>query len=390
MQQHYDIVVVGGGMTGAAMALGLARSGWSAALLEHQPAAVVGPDTPPGLRVSALSCTSVELLKQLAVWPAVEQMRCAPWRRLETWEQHGSEVIFDAASLALPELGFMVENSVLQSALWQQLACWPDVDLLCPARLLDMEKITTGWKLTLDNGQQLQTRLVIGADGAHSVVRRLAGIGSTGWHYRQACLLVSVETETPAGDITWQQFFHSGPRAFLPLTGHQASLVWYDSPARIRQLQMLPLPALNAEITRAFPARLNTVHARAAGSFPLLRHHAQRYVQPGLVLLGDAAHTIHPLAGQGVNLGYRDLRVLLEVLNGARTAALPWESEALLLTYQHRRRADNLLMQSAMDFFYATFSNDNMLLKRVRHRVLTCVQRSDWIKKQALKYALGW
>ncbi|EKN4689507.1 3-demethoxyubiquinol 3-hydroxylase [Yersinia ruckeri] len=388
-QQSYDVVVVGGGMVGAATALGLAQSGWSVALLEHEAPVPFDSQSAPDLRISAIGCTSVGLLKQLGAWSRVQEMRYAPYRRLETWEMPGSAVVFDAASLALPELGFMVENRVLQLALWQQIETCANLTLLCPSRLQSMARVDRCWKLTLDTQEQIQARLVVGADGANSQVRRLAGIGTSGWQYRQSCMLISIKTGAPQQDVTWQQFFPSGPRAFLPLFDHWASLVWYDSPQRIRQLQNMPLEQLNQEITRAFPDRLGRVNAVAAGSFPLTRRHAQRYVQAGLVLLGDAAHTINPLAGQGVNLGYRDVDALLDVLSQARDLAEDWSSEAVLLRYQRKRRSDNLMMQSGMDLFYKAFSNDLPPVKMIRNLALIAAQRAGKLKEHALKYALG-
>ncbi|MFI0489367.1 MAG: 3-demethoxyubiquinol 3-hydroxylase [Yersinia sp. (in: enterobacteria)] len=388
-QQSYDVIVVGGGMVGAAAALGLAQQGWSVALLEHEAPRPFDADSVPDLRVSAIGCTSVSLLRQLGAWPGIQQMRCTPYRRLETWEQPGSQVIFDAASLSLPQLGFMVENRVLQLALWQQMAECPNLTLLCPSRLQSMVRVGELWQVTLDAQQEIQSRLMVGADGANSLVRCLAGIGISGWQYRQSCMLITVETDTVQQDTTWQQFFPTGPRAFLPLFDNWASLVWYDSPQRIRQLQAMPMAQLNQEIAAAFPPRLGTVKAVAAGSFPLLRHHAQRYVQPGLVLLGDAAHTINPLAGQGVNLGYRDVDALLEVLNQARELAEPWHTDAVLLRYQRRRRTDNLMMQSGMDLFYTAFSNDLPPLKFVRNLALIAAQRAGKLKTHVLRYALG-
>ncbi|OVY62329.1 3-demethoxyubiquinol 3-hydroxylase [Yersinia pestis] len=388
-QPNYDVVVVGGGMVGAAAALGLAQIGWSVALLEHDAPAPFDKDSVPDLRVSALGCTSVALLKQLGAWPQVQQMRYAPYRRLETWEQPGSQVVFDAASLSLPELGFMVENRILQLALWQQFAECPNLTLLCPSRLQSMVRIDDYWKVTLNEQEEIQGRLVIGADGANSLVRRLAGIGTSGWQYRQSCMLITVETDVMQQDTTWQQFFPTGPRAFLPLFDHWASLVWYDSPQRIRQLQAMSMAQLSQEIAAFFPSRLGAVKAIAAGAFPLVRRHAQQYVKPGLVLLGDAAHTINPLAGQGVNLGYRDVDALLEVLSQARELAEPWHSEQVLLRYQRRRRTDNLMMQSGMDLFYTAFSNDLPAVKFARNLALMVAQRAGELKEHALRYALG-
>lgn len=387
-ESHFDVVVVGGGMVGAALASGLAQQGFSIAVLEQEEAASFDAQSDPDIRISAIGSASVALLKQLEVWPAVQQMRCAPYRRLETWEWQTASVEFDAASLGLPELGYMVENRVLQRALWQRLQ-QQDVALLCPARLKALSEYNGGWTLTLDNDQQIKARLVVGADGANSQVRQLAGIGIHGWNYSQSCMLISIQCEHPAGDTTWQQFTPNGPRAFLPLFDNRASLVWYDAPARIRQLQAMPMAQLQKEIQAAFPARLGRFSALAAGSFPLVRRHATRYVMNGLALVGDAAHTINPLAGQGVNLGYRDVDALIEVLTDARDKAEAWSSEQVLRRYQRKRHADNLLMQSGMDLFYFTFSNQLAPLKVIRNLGMIAAQHSGVLKRQALRYALG-
>lgn len=388
-QKGYDAVVVGGGMVGAVAALGLAQAGWSVALLEHQAPQVFEAQNPPDLRISAIGCTSVGLLKQLGAWSAVMAMRTAAYRRLETWEWGSSRVVFDAASLGLPELGFMVENRILQLALWQHLAQCDNLVLRCPSWLQSLQRVDGRWRLTLDSAETLEARLVVGADGAQSQVRRLAAIGIDGWQYRQSCILITVDTGVPQQDITWQQFFPSGPRAFLPLYNQWASLVWYDSPQRIRQLQAMPPLLLEGEITEAFPERLGAVRVHAAGAFPLVRRHAQRYVLPGLALLGDAAHTINPLAGQGVNLGYRDVDVLLKVLGEARERGEDWSCESVLLRYQRQRRPDNLLMQSGVDLFYSVFSKNLAPLSVARNLALMAAQRAGKLKQHALKYALG-
>jgi len=386
----FDAVVVGGGMVGAAAALGLAKRGFNVAMIEHEAPAVFDAEATADLRISAIGCASVRLLQQFGAWQGVEQMRSTPYRRLETWEKPGSEVIFDAAALGLPELGHMVENRVLQLALWQQVEQQESIRCYCPSRLQHLSKQDgDSWALQLTTGELLQTKLVIAADGANSLVRQLSGIGVDGWQYRQSCMLISVETEIADQDATWQQFFPSGPRAFLPLFGHNASLVWYDSPQRIRYLQSLNMKQLAQEVSQAFPARLGAIKALSAGAFPLVRRHAQRYVLPGLVLVGDAAHTINPLAGQGVNLGYRDIEALLDVLTESRDRQEVWWSEKVLQRYQRRRRLDNMMMQSGMDLFYTAFSNDLAPVRALRNVALMAAQRAGSLKVKALKYALG-
>lgn len=383
--RHTDVAVIGGGMVGGALALGLAQNGFSVVVLDKAPPPAFDPTAQPDVRISAISAASVQLLRSLGVWDAVLAMRAHPWRRLETWEWETAHVVFDAAELKLPNLGYMVENNVLQLALWQALEAHPQVTLLHGNALTEMQ----GQHLHLAEGTEIVARLVVGADGAQSQVRQLAGIGVHGWQYPQSCMLITVKSENEPGDSTWQQFTPTGPRAFLPLYDNWASLVWYDTPARIRQLQSLTMAQLQREIIAHFPERSGNVTPVAAAAFPLTRRHAQRYVQAGLALVGDAAHTIHPLAGQGVNLGYRDVDALLDVLTNARSVGEDWASLQVLQRYQSRRRVDNLLMQSGMDLFYAGFSNDLGPLRILRNVGLMAAQRAGVLKRQALKYALG-
>lgn len=388
----HDAIVVGGGMVGAAAAVGLAMRGRSVAVIDHETPTPFVPDSQPDIRISAIGCTSVKLLKRLGAWDDIAAMRATPYRRLETWEWDNSNVIFDSQDLALPELGFMVENRVLQLGLWRQFERYPNLSPYCPSRLADMTRPDDkkgDWELSLDSGERLRAPLVIGADGANSAVRELAGIGVTGWQYRQWCMLILIKTDLPQQDITWQRFYPSGPRAFLPLSDGYATLVWYDAPARIRQLQAMSHVALAREVLLAFPERLGNVEVKGAGSFPLVRRHAQRYVKQGVVLIGDAAHTINPLAGQGVNLGYRDVETLLDVLAEAEKRK---ESDAYaeaLKRYERRRYPDNLLMQTGMDVFYNAFSNDVAPLALVRNLGLMLAERSGKLKEKALRYALG-
>ncbi|HCB1500693.1 TPA: 2-octaprenyl-3-methyl-6-methoxy-1,4-benzoquinol hydroxylase [Klebsiella michiganensis] len=384
-----DVVIVGGGMVGGALALGLAQRGFTVTVIEKNAPPAFDASSPPDVRISAISASSVGLLKSLGVWDAVRAMRAHAYRQLETWEWESAHVAFNATELELPELGYMVENNVLQLALWQALEAHAQVSLHVGASLKEMRHAEAHASLTLTDDNQYDARLVIGADGANSQVRQLAGIGVQAWQYQQSCMLISVKCEDDPGDSTWQQFTPTGPRAFLPLFDHWASLVWYDTPTRIRQLQGMNMVQLQQEIARHFPSRLGEVTPLSAGAFPLTRRHALQYVKPGLALVGDAAHTIHPLAGQGVNLGYRDVDALLDILSRAREHSEEWSSLPVLKRYQARRRADNLIMQTGMDLFYAGFSNDLGPVRTLRNIGLMAAGRAGVLKRQALKYALG-
>lgn len=391
-----DVAIVGGGMVGGTLALGLARQGFRVTVLEQAPPLPFAATPAPDVRVSAISQGSVALLEQLEVWPRVMALRCHPYQQLETWEWDSAHVHFTASQLAVPQLGYMVENNVLQWALWQMLNEHPLVTLQTTSHQVQMQTHichnhgrNEQRQLIFNDGQRLKARLVVAADGANSQLRRQAGIGLYGWQYHQACLLITVRLVTPAGDTTWQQFTPDGPLAFLPLFDCWATLVWYQHPARIRQLQALTVTQLREHILAAFPSRLGDITPHAWDAFPLTRRHALRYVQPGFALLGDAAHTIHPLAGQGVNLGYRDVRTLLEVLTQARLRGEAWNSETVLQRYQRRRILDNHVMQSGMDLLYAGFSNNKPPLRLLRNLGLMAAQRAGLLKHQVLKYALG-
>lgn len=387
--QHTEIAVVGGGMVGGALALGLAQLGFKVTVVEQAAPPAFDDAQKPDVRISAVSAASVDLLRGLGVWDSVLSMRAHPYRRLETWEWESAHVTFDASELKLPLLGYMVENNVLQLALWQAMEGHANITLRVPASLNALRRHEGGYLLELNNGEELAARLVVGADGANSQVRQMAGMGIHAWQYQQSCMLITVKCENDPGNSTWQHFTPTGPHAFLPLFERWASLVWYDTPARIRQLQGLSMEQLQQAIATHFPRRLGHVTPVAAGGFPLTRRHAVKYVRAGLALVGDAAHTIHPLAGQGVNLGYRDVEALLDVMSSARERSEPWASEQVLKRYQNRRMADNFMMQSGMDLFYAGFSNDLGPVRILRNIGLMAAERAGGLKRQALKYALG-
>ena len=384
--EQYDVIVAGGGMVGAAAAIGLAQQGLDVAVIDGYAPQPFMSAQAMDLRVSAISPRSVALLEQLGAWQTVTAMRLCPFKRLETWEHPECRTRFNADEMQLPQLGYIVENRVIQLALWQQFEYYDNITLLCPTTMVAATAIDDGYQIELDDGSLLNCGLLIGADGANSQVRQQANIGITAWDYRQHCMLINIATTLPQQDITWQQFTPAGPRSFLPLPGHQGSLVWYDSPARIRQLSAMPAAQLHAEIVATFPPELGEFTVLNHGSFPLTRRHAQTYYKPNVVLLGDAAHTINPLAGQGVNLGFKDVACLLEKISQAGN---DWQQPQVLAHYERCRRPDNLIMQTGMDFFYATFSNNIGPLKLLRNASLRVADHTGAIKKHVLKYAMG-
>lgn len=384
-----DVIVVGGGMVGAATALGLAKQGLNVVLLEKKPLASFSQDMPYDLRISAISKASVNLLEELGAWQFIKEMRICPYDGLETWEMDGFETKFSAQDLGITELGYMIENNVVQLGLWETLKTYPNCQQIVGFDEITVTRDQDIWSITIDGEKQVSAPLVVAADGARSLVRSWAGIGLTSWQYRQDCMLIVAKTELPQQSVTWQEFHPSGPRAFLPLLGNQGCVIWYDSPQRIKELQQMPPEKLSQEIIANFPQRLGNVEVEACGSFPLTRQHAQNYFKNGIVLAGDSAHTINPLAGQGVNLGFKDVKALLEVIEKAQSKGENIASDDVLKRYQRKRKPDNLLMQSGMDFFYKTFKTELLPVKALRNLGLFTVNKLTPLKKQALKYAIG-
>ncbi|QSX35406.1 FAD-dependent monooxygenase [Shewanella avicenniae] len=377
-------------MVGAATAIGLAQLGLSIAVVESRQPQAYDPDQPIDVRVSAISVASENLLARLGALDSLWQMRSVPYRGLETWEMDGFITQFAAQQLNMSHLGHIVENRLVQLALWQQFCQYDNLHCYCPAKVARLVRATNGIEVSLDNGQVLDARLLVGADGANSMVRQWAGIGVTGWDYRQACMLINIATEADEQDVTWQQFTPKGPRSLLPLPGKNASLVWYDDAHTIRDLMQLSNKQLKQAIDQHFPERLDrNFEVVERGSFPLTRRHAKQYHKDHLVILGDAAHTINPLAGQGVNLGFKDVDALIQVIAAAQQSEHHWWSKPVLQQYQRKRWFDNQLMMTGMDLFYAGFSNDLLPLKLVRNVGLKLANYNNPVKQQVLKYALG-
>ncbi|WP_233095610.1 FAD-dependent monooxygenase [Shewanella putrefaciens] len=377
-------------MVGAATAIGLAEQGLKVAVVESFVPKAYGPEQPLDVRVSAISVASETLLDRLGAMDALLQMRNVPYLGLETWELEGCITQFHCSQIGASHLGHIVENRLIQLALWQRMAQLDGITLYCPDKVAAFARGSDSVSVHLQSNIKLTAKLLVGADGANSQVRQWAGIGITGWDYAQSAMLINIKTAQGQQDVTWQQFTPKGPRSLLPLPGNNASLVWYDDANRIKQLMQLNNKQLAEQIRVHFPARLDadfTVESK--GSFGLTRRHAQRYYSQNVVILGDAAHTINPLAGQGVNLGFKDVEALLAVIKEALTQHEAWWSKEVLARYQDRRYRDNQLMMTTMDVFYAGFSNDILPLKLLRNGALKLANINSPIKQTVLKYAMG-
>ncbi|WP_284245902.1 FAD-dependent oxidoreductase [Thalassotalea insulae] len=386
--KKFDCVIVGGGMVGAASALALAQLGLTVAVIEKSAPATFSSDQAFDLRVSAISLGSQHLLEQLGAWQQLVKWRLCPYHRLGVWEHDFVNTEFLADEIAQPYLGHIIENRLIQLSLWQQITVEDNITLLCPESLVNFSQNDQEVIVQLAE-QSIGCKILVAADGANSQVRQLANIGITGWDYQQACLLVNVETAAEQQDITWQQFTPTGPMAMLPMPGNHASLVWYHQKDEIKRLSQLPHSALQQEILNHFPNRLGDINVIDKASFPLTRRHANQYQKGRVLLLGDAAHTINPLAGQGVNLGFKDVKALQTVIAKAIGDGLSWHDSSVLTQYEKTRRADNLLMMSTMDALYAGFSHPSPLMKVIRNSGLALANQLPWVKSKALAYACG-
>jgi 2-octaprenyl-3-methyl-6-methoxy-1,4-benzoquinol hydroxylase len=343
-----DVVVVGGGMVGAAAALALSFTNREVVVVEKERPRAPSGDDPFDLRVSALAPASIELLDRLGAWEAIRAERAALYRRMRVFDALGpGDLTFDSAEIGRPWLGYIVENRRVQHALWEQLAARDNVRLAVGRLPTTLEVDRDAARLGLDDGSEVRADLVLGADGLRSWVREAASIGASTRDYAVAAQVLSVRTAYPQQDITWQRFTPDGPQAFLPLAGPRGSLVWYDRPERVRARHALEPESLRREVMARFPDELGEIEAvEAQGWFPIRRLHAHRYWAERVVLAGDAAHAIHPLAGQGANLGFGDVAALATVFaEGEPGAARPAKR------YERLRRADNHLLQSLMDGF---------------------------------------
>jgi len=388
--KEFDVVIVGGGMVGATVACGLGGSNLKVAIIEQAIPDEFSSEQPHDLRVSALSLASKKILEVVGAWEGVLNRRYCPFRRMRVWETAGDSE-FNSDDIELPELGYIVENRVTQLALLEQLAKFDNVELIAPVSIKTINYSASGQTtLKLSNDSELQTNMLVAADGGNSRVRQTVGLGVTSWDYQQHAMVIYVETDYEQQDITWQRFVPSGPQAFLPLTGNYGSIVWYNSADEVRRLKTLSSEELISELTATFPECLGKINqVLGVASFPLKRQHAQQYVKAGVALVGDAAHMINPLAGQGVNIGLLDAAALAEVLVEANERGENIGDFAVLRQYEKMRRNENLRMMTVMDAFYRVFSNKILPIKFLRNFGLGLAERISPVKNKVTRMAIG-
>jgi 2-octaprenyl-3-methyl-6-methoxy-1,4-benzoquinol hydroxylase len=389
-----DVAVSGGGVVGAACALALARAGLEVALVEG---ALPSPwqDDRPDLRVYAFAADNAALLRDLGIWNAVRDARAQPYRRMRVWDAAGGgELAFDADAFGRSELGWIVEHGLLLDRLWAALP-GAGVRVHCPARVVALEQggngdDAVGVRLQLDDGTRLQARIAIAADGAQSTLRGLAGLEVDRHDYAQRGIVAYVATERAHEDTAWQRFLPGGPLAFLPCADGSSSIVWTLPDTDATRVLALDDLAFGRELTQAFDARLGAVRALSPrAAFPLRRQLVRDYIAGRVLVLGDAAHVVHPLAGQGVNLGLRDVAALRDGVLAAQRARRDWSAPARLSRWARARKSENALAAHAFDGINRLYGSDGLAATLLRGPLLGLAGRLPPVTQRLWRHAAG-
>lgn len=386
-----DAVIVGAGMVGAAAALGLARAGLRVALIERLPVAPPTTSEPVDLRVVAIAPHAQRLLSTLGVWADIAGVRASPYERMQVVDPVGSSTLgFDAADYGWPCLGHIVENRLVAGMLWRALGREPGASLVLGDEMHSFEASADHVRVRLTSGSLLTSRLLIGADGVHSRIRNDLLIGVDGAAYDQSAVVAHVEMEAPPTRLAWQRFLPSGPLAFLPLGDGRASMVWTLPAERASVVAAESVEAFEQHLQRASAGtfgRLRLASERTA--FPLRLQIAQRFVDRRAILIGDAAHVVHPLAGQGVNLGFEDVSALLASVERARASQRMAFGESDLQRWGRQRRSDATLAARAFDGLNRLYAVAEGPLAVARTLGLRLVDRLTPVKRKLAERAAG-
>ena len=387
----HDVAIVGAGMVGAALALSLARAGFDVVVIEPRPPAPWRAEDDVDLRVVALAPSSIDLLERLEVWTSIAAARACPYRHMQVWDALApGQLRFDAADQGIAALGHIVENRLIQHALWRALEAEPHIALRCPAQVVATEADADRRTLVLADDSRVAARLVVAADGGDSALRQMAGIHTRDRDYGQRAIVAHVATERAHENTAWQRFLPGATLAFLPLSDGRSSIVWSVPETEASRLLALDDDAFCAELGTAFDFRLGVVQATTArAAFALRLRLAERYLAPRFTLVGDAAHVVHPLAGQGVNLGLRDASELARVLLESRDAKRDFAGDAALRQFERRRRSDDALSAHAFDAIQRVFASEAMPLAALRGAALTVVDAIGPLKRLFADHAAG-
>ncbi len=388
---QYDVLIVGGGIVGLTLACALGDTRFKVGIIDAYEPGDVSKDDAYELRVSAISRASQQVFQNLNAWQGMQTRRISPFEHMHVWDSTGSGVIhFDAAELGVDALGHIIENKVVQAALLEQLKLLNNIEWICPAQVEDINYQAEQSSVTLSDGKELTTRLLVGADGANSRVREAAGISIDKAPYDQKGVVCVVKSTKHHQLTAWQRFLPTGPLAFLPLGDGSCSIVWSATSDEADRLVGLDEETFSRELEQAFEYTLGAVESIGArAAFSLIRRHATNYVLPGLALIGDAAHTIHPLAGQGANLGILDAASLAQVLVEADQQKQSFSSHAILRKFERWRRGENTIMMYSMSGFKNLFSNEQSLLSSFRNFGLNLVNSIGPVKHKFMRHAMG-
>ena len=390
--QNVDVAIVGGGMVGLAVACGLQGSGLRVAVLEQNPPQPLSESAPPALRVSAINAASEKLLTRLGVWSSIVANRASCYHGMEVWDKDSfGRIAFDDRSMGYSHLGHIIENDVIHQALWQKAQQCQDVTLMAPA---GVQQVAWGEKeafLTLKDGGMLTARLVIGADGANSWLREKADIALTSWDYRHHALVATIRTDEPHEAVARQVFHGDGILAFLPLSDpHLCSIVWSLPPLEAARMQEATEETFNQALDMAFDNRLGLCHVESERLvFPLTGRYARQFAAHRLALVGDAAHTIHPLAGQGVNLGFMDAAELVNELKRLHGAGKDIGQHLYLRRYERSRKHSAGVMLASMQGFRELFAGTHPAKKLLRDLGLKLADTLPGVKPQLIRQAMG-
>ena len=352
-------------------------------------------------RVVALTQASQKLLACAGVWEPIQAHRACAYTRMDVWDADGTgNIQFDSREVQQPCLGHIVENNLIASLLLARIKQLPNVSVLMPAKVSSILRLPEHNKtqLMLEGNRSVTGTLVIAADGARSNIRELANMPTREWDYGHSAIVTTVKTEKPHQFTAWQRFLPTGPLAFLPLQvsaepdneEHYSSIVWSAQTETAQRLMGLDDATFMAELSNAFEGRLGeVVHTAKRFSFPLRQRHAIDYIADGIALVGDAAHTIHPLAGQGVNLGLLDVAVLRDEIIRAQRRHLPLSDASILRRYQRGRKSDNLAMMAMMEGFKRLFGADHLPLRWLRNEGMRKLNSVPLLKNAVVKQAMG-
>ncbi|MFP1961917.1 FAD-dependent 2-octaprenylphenol hydroxylase [Lonsdalea quercina] len=390
--QSFDVVIAGGGMVGLALACGLQGSGLSIAVLEKQPVNAPSSLLELAPRVSAINAASEQLLRKLGVWQTIAAQRISPYNAMSVWDRDSfGSISFNGEETGFSHLGHIIENDVIQQSLWQHAEHARDVTLIAPAALKQVAWGENEAFITLEDGSMLTARLVVGADGAHSWLRQHADIPLTFWDYGHHALVANIRTQRPHESVARQVFHGDGMLAFLPLSDpHLCSIVWSLPPERAQTLLEAPVTTFNSQLAAEFDMRLGLCELESERqSFPLTARYARSFAAHRLVLMGDAAHTIHPLAGQGVNLGFMDVAELISELKRLQAQGKDIGQYLYLRRYERRRKHSAAMMLASMQGFRDLFAGSHPAKKLLRDVGLKLADTLPGIKPTLVRQAMG-